>query len=547
MSKTIKTLLEYQKMTPSELAKHLGTSYGKIKYFYYENNIESHYEIFLIPKKNGSHRNIKAPSKQLKELQNRLKFILDEIYTPKDPAKAFIKNKSIYDNAKPHTSKHFVFNVDLKDFFDSITFPRIRGMLIAPPYNFQPETATVIAHLCTVNGSTPQGAPTSPTLSNMICTKLDSSLIKIAKKYNCTYTRYADDITFSFSCPEQYLPEGIVRKRTTDTHYSAIIGDELEKAILENNFSINNRKTRLQNKHERQVVTGLTVNRKVNINRKYIRKTSAIIHSLEMTPPTLSDYHDRNLTERHAHGRLLFIKQIRGENDTVYNKMAIRFNLIAKITRAPTSKPINSSDNNIRYAEFFSSRCWVLESDENLSQASGFMIEDNIIITCAHFLRNTPENPIKECIGYLPGSQLKKFILKVFEVNEKHDIAILKFESEQDIEHPHFKIASPSGLAIGQKISVLGFPNFKNSSTQVSRYWANITNFCVISMNRMAEIDKNIYSGNSGGPVIDEHLNVIGIAARGADENTHHNAFILIDQIEELESLKGINYLNSHS
>ncbi len=524
-------------MTPSDLAIFLGTSYGKIKHLYYNNDISGHYETFTIPKKNGSQREIKSPSKKLKHLQERMLPLLDSIYAPRDCVKAFTKKTSIYDNAKPHTSKSFVFNIDLKDFFQTITFPRIRGMLVSPPYEIPIETATVIAHLCTLQGSLPQGAPTSPILSNMICSRLDRELIRLASSKKATYTRYADDITFSFSCPAQFIPNGIVKQSIESSHYYCAPGFELEQIINGNGFFINESKTRLQSRNERQVVTGLTVNKKVNLNRKYIRKTSAIIHSMEVSQGFPQDPILSMKTEKHTYGRLLFIKQIRGEDDEIYRKLAIRFNHSSKICKAPLAKKKSKpKDHNIIYGEAFSMRCWVLESDENIMQATGFMIKGNKLITCAHFLTPGTDTPIDKCTGFLPGSPHIKFEFKVAEMHAVYDIAILDFETKQEYEHPFFELGDSSQLEIGQKISVLGYPNFKASSTQVSRQWAKITNFCTLSTKRLAEIDKNIYSGNSGGPVLNDEQSVIGIAARGADDDTHHNAFILSNHISTMTS-----------
>lgn len=522
----------------------LGTSYGKIKHLYYNTDISSHYEKFTIPKKNGSHREINSPSKKLKFLQEKILLLLESIYTPKDCVKAFTKNTSIYDNAKPHTSKNFVFNIDLKDFFQTITFPRIRGLLASPPYDIPIETATVIAHLCTLQGSLPQGAPTSPILSNMICAKLDRKLIRLASANNSIYTRYADDITFSFSCPIHFVPTSIVKQNLDTTHFYCGPDHELQDIIESNGFEINQSKTRLQSRNERQIVTGLTVNKKVNLNRKYIRKTSAIIHSMEINQGFPQDMNESLKTEKHTHGRLLFIKQIRGEHDDIYRKLAIRFNHASKICKAPLSfnKP-TSKDQNIQYGEAFSKRCWVLEG-ENIQQATGFMIKGNKLITCAHFLTRDTVAPLKWCTGFLPISPHITYKFKVLEIHEIHDLAVLEFEIKQDYDHPYFEISDSSKLKIGQKISVLGYPNFKLSSTQVSRFWANITNFCTLSTTDFAEIDKNIYSGNSGGPVLNDELNVVGIAAHGADHEAQHNAFILANQISILTS-SGHSNLNN--
>src|SRR5205814_3311637 len=113
----------------------------------------------------------------------------------------FIPARSILTNAKPHLRQKFVLNVDLKDFFPTINFGRVRGVLIAKPYCLLPHIATYIARICCRDNALPQGAPTSPIISNMICSRLDRQLLRLARQYRCVYTRYADDLTFSTSMP----------------------------------------------------------------------------------------------------------------------------------------------------------------------------------------------------------------------------------------------------------------------------------------------------------------------------------------------------------
>src|SRR5690606_21971561 len=177
-------------------------------------------------------RKILAPDDKLKTLQSRIAGLLSKLYEPRKPAKAFIEGRSIVDNAAAHCRKSFVFNVDIKDFFPSITFGRVRGLLISKPYSLSAETATVIAHLSTVSGVLPQGSPCSPVISNMICSSLDRELHSLARKYRATYTRYADDITFSFYCPLKFIPREIVVPSLSShgehaNHYGSKVGDIL--------------------------------------------------------------------------------------------------------------------------------------------------------------------------------------------------------------------------------------------------------------------------------------------------------------------------------
>ena len=119
------------------------------------------------------------------------------VYKTKPAAHGFVLDKNVATNAKGHVKKKYVFNIDLENFFDQIHFGRVRGMLMKPPYNLGEEAALVISQIACYKGKLPQGAPTSPILTNMVCAPLDTQLTKLAKKYNLQYSRYADDITFS--------------------------------------------------------------------------------------------------------------------------------------------------------------------------------------------------------------------------------------------------------------------------------------------------------------------------------------------------------------
>ena len=186
--------------------------------YYINHQHKNPYNTFTIKKKSGADRTIKAPCKGLKEFQKALNIIIQSIHQPHSAATGFVPNKSIVHNAKVHVGQYYVYNIDLKDFFPSVDQARVWGRLKSAPFNLgsSPERikiANMIAALsCTameveryienqwvneVRSVLPQGAPTSPTLTNAICEKLDKRLAGVAKRFGLNYTRYADDITFS--------------------------------------------------------------------------------------------------------------------------------------------------------------------------------------------------------------------------------------------------------------------------------------------------------------------------------------------------------------
>lgn len=531
-----------------ELAGLLGTSYGKIRYYYYSKPIPDYYKTFEISKKSGGVRVISAPHDQLKVLQERLKILLDELYTPKSSAMAFIKGRSIVENAKQHTRKKFVFNLDLSDFFSSITFPRVRGLLMAKPYSLQSGVATVIAHLCTLNGILPQGSPCSPVLSNMICSGLDRQLKSFAIKHRARYSRYADDITFSFYDDLNYISPDMVSVLMGDgvsNHYYVKCGRPLVTIIESCGFGINLSKVRLQGRYERQIVTGLVVNKKVNVERSYIRKTSAMIHAIETkglgfarerfaasNPPVDPDTGVQVVLDAHLHGRLLFIKQVVGVESEVYRRLAMRFNFLDLNFKLPLGVSKNRRGVEFRRSTpWYDKRCWIVETELDLEfgQGSAFFVADNVLVTCSHVSeftgRFTSESEV-----YRANARGKKYNAGVVYRDKARDISILKLNDES-LVFEKFEISTR--LAdVGDVLSVLGFPNDKLGAQHAGRQTVVVRNKFSMSGVQYFEVDKELYAGNSGGPVLDEDNNLVGVVAKGNDGHyCDHSRFICVSEL----------------
>jgi RNA-directed DNA polymerase len=155
------------------------------------------YHQFTIPKKHGGQRTIAAPGASLKFAQKKLNQVLQALYQPGSVVHGFVCRRGVVSNAAAHSKRRYILNIDLQNFFETISFPRVRGMFMAKPYSRNGAVATTLARLCCYNGVLAQGAPTSPVISNMLLGRLDSHLKSLARTHKCTYTRYADDITFS--------------------------------------------------------------------------------------------------------------------------------------------------------------------------------------------------------------------------------------------------------------------------------------------------------------------------------------------------------------
>lgn len=561
--------------TPHDLAKKLGTSYGKIIHYYYKKDKNSYYENFAIPKKSGGVRTINAPVAQLGNLQDKLAEMLLDLYKPKFAAKAFIKGRSILDNAKPHAGKAFVFNIDLEDFFPSITFARIRGLLSKPPYNIPLNTATVIAHITTLDNKLPQGAPTSPVLSNMICRRMDTELLSLARKHNCAYSRYADDITFSFHQRIENLPQDIVvTGQPNERYYKEEPGDALKTIVEANSFSINPSKTRLQGRRNRQVVTGLVVNKRPNVERKFVRKTRSLIHSIEhfgldnASDTFKSKHPDSDVRiENHIFGRLLYIKQIKGADSSVYHNLAVRFNNLPIEQKVPIFEKtvVNFPTSNSQRAQF-SKRCWVIsvESEEAIDvtetdsdgkevkkvdikevylQGTAFVLSGGRLVTCAHLFNKFIDSDNPDDFSDLKinvfkaHEQSKKVEVELCHINGHLDIAVLKFpdaltKTRKDLIADYFQVEKDKELAQGELVLVLGNPDIKLGTAGVGAFWANVTNNHTHKGVRTVEIDKDIKDGNSGGPVLNSDFKVVGVAAKGPGGGNVSSLFVQISHLD---------------
>ncbi|MBP1482922.1 reverse transcriptase domain-containing protein [Acinetobacter nosocomialis] len=263
-----------------DLSNLLNYDYKDFCWILYSQPIHMRYKLIEIPKKNGKIRIIHAPDSHLKQLQKNLAIQLNKIFEEKnlyEPAFSFAfrrnNNKQkfgIYFNAKRHRNRKLVINIDLKDFFHTIEFKRIVGYFKRNKYfNFPIDVAIGIAQIaCYKDPNTgktflPQGSPVSPIISNLITEILDAKFTKLAKKYKFYYSRYADDLTLSFDTNN--IPSEIVK--CNENNYS--LGREVIKAIKSSGFNINKDKVSFRTNFDRQQVTGLVVNKKINIPRNY--------------------------------------------------------------------------------------------------------------------------------------------------------------------------------------------------------------------------------------------------------------------------------------
>jgi RNA-directed DNA polymerase len=294
------------------LAAWLGLPLARLRWFTHDRPADKtwHYVRYVVPKRNGGQRVILAPKRELKALQRRVLAELVARIPVASAAHGFVSGRSIATNARPHVGQRVVVGLDLKDFFPSITFQRVRGVFIAHGYSYA--VASALALLCTEYDREPfdregeqfyisvgprhlvQGAPTSPALANLVAWRLDRRLMGLAARYGFSYTRYADDLTFS--------GDNAAAIGRLLTHVKRIIADE--------RFVLNDAKTRVARRARRQVVTGLVVNDQVAAPRQLRRRLRAMLHNARQSGLEAQQRTPRGSGAAYVRGLIAFVNAV---------------------------------------------------------------------------------------------------------------------------------------------------------------------------------------------------------------------------------------------
>lgn len=525
------------------LCNVLNISENKLKYLLFVK--QNKYNEFEIPKKCGGVRKILSPTKDLKIVQQKLARLLMDNYEFLDVQHGFIKNRSCVTNANLHINRRFVLNIDLENFFDTIHFGRVRGLFMNKPFNYNKEVATYIAILVCYDGKLPQGAPTSPVISNIVCYKMDRELEFLAKKNRCMYTRYADDITFSTNSDR--FPSQIAYKRFDEVIISNKIIDIISGGYS-TGFRINPKKIKLSKKMFRQEVTGIIVNEKLNINKDYIKKLRAMLYSIRTEGFVFTykrNFKDKSkITKQKAksrlfnyiQGKLNYMKMIRGFNDKLFLKYAKEFNELFEVQ-------LFDIDTIIELEKYAEDRCFVVQSFDELSQGTAFLVKD-LLYTSTHIFINKTTNsdfiyeendenyflqfPIVPESEKLPFFKLCNFNgyknnflnYKIEESNFKSDVLCI---NNSQIVLKNFKISKVSPK-VNDTVFLIGYPHF------VSFNMTGITIIETKIINRSEFLGRKFFvtmhspqHGMSGGPVLNEKREVVGIVYAGADFNDDYD------------------------
>lgn len=254
-------------------------------------SFDDYYTTYLLPKKSGGNRTITAPSKMLKSLQKTiLKFLLRDVQLT-DCVHGFRSGHSTLTNALPHVGKDLVINLDIKNFFPNVKFEQIhRALRRELGEKLSSGSIRFLAEVCSYKGSLPTGAPTSPVVANIILTPLDKSLLSVCNRYGISYSRYADDLTFSGSSD--------VKK----------IIPFVKKCLSGFGLEIESKKLNLYRRGRRQVVTGIVVNDKVNLPRKIRRQLRAAVHATSIGKQTI--WHGKPMKVGELRGHLSYLQLV---------------------------------------------------------------------------------------------------------------------------------------------------------------------------------------------------------------------------------------------
>ncbi len=493
--------------TRADVAALLGSTERELIYLLYRDGME--YIEFDVPKRSKGTRHISAPTGSIKILQKRLNQVLLAVYVPKAPVHGFARDRSIVSNADRHVRKKVILNVDLQDFFPSIHFGRVKGVFAAAPYNLPDLVAQDLAQLCCHNSKLPQGAPTSPIVSNMVCVSLDSGLRRLAERHGCTYTRYADDITFSTT--RRAFPKQIVAVINDAGPRRALhLGDDLLDVITTNTFRINEAKVRLRMRGERKEVTGLIVHTGVNIPREFIRSVRGMLHAWERYG---YDAAEAELRARHhrkhrrpgspavsllavAAGKIEFIRMVRPSSDLLYTRLWNRFAALA----GPAYK---SKVALVQARDQIDSALWVVESEDG-TVGTAFALENQGLVSCSH------------CIGegvvvaYQSSETQKHFRVMVTHQCPHRDLVRLQLDTAPVAA---LRAGDSTATKKGDLTIAAGFGNYApGASSRLIRGY--ITGDGVRSAIPVFYSDHRAFGGHSGGPILNEQLAVIGVLQR---------------------------------
>lgn len=503
----------------STLAPQFGVSPIVLKAHLYG---ASGYTVFPIAKKSGGVRLIASPNKLRRDLQKKLLPVLEATYRTNDSAHGFVSRRNVRSNALPHVGKRTLLNVDLQEFFSSITFKRVRGLFLKAPFSLQWSTANILAQICCFNGVLPTGGITSPVLSNLVMSRLDKRLASLVARLGGEYSRYADDLTMSFDRPAGQLSSLVI----VDSVGVLSVGGALSEIITGEGFFVNQGKLRVSQSGARKIVTGLVVNDKVNVNRRWYTSLESKIYAVEKfgwLHVAIKEYPDEEndatavrMLMRRMHGKISFLYMVRGKGDWLCADLASRFNKLHADSRLRVSSVEIISRRERIPRGVFIVVCYespVSAYSMASEQGTGFCVESGLIVTAAHVVLVGDTDKIMPNV-YVMNERTKSLEECDVLVADKHrDIAILRIKSGT-IEWERHRFRLNFDVKPGLSVISAGYPDYSYGSHAAIQQHQVVKKF-VASLVTKAQISGVVQGGLSGGPLIDGDMRVVGLVHRG--------------------------------
>jgi RNA-directed DNA polymerase len=346
--------------TAGDVARLLGVPLQRLTWWVYVLPEARRYDEFTISRRAGGERQIAAPIKPIKDTQRSLASHFAPAYEPRPNVHGYVPDRGPMTNASRHQRQRLVLRVDLRDFYPSIHFGRVRGLFRSYPFNYPDDVAQLLAHICCHRGSLPLGAPTSPMISNFISRGLDSALVALAAAERSYYTRYADDLCFSTR--RASFTDRLIEY---DSEGRAIASSHLTGVVSAEGFEINHGKTRLMRHSQRQRVTGLVVNDRINVSRDYVRELGMLLHIWdrfgqdEAAASFLRSNGPRNAPPRKPlpsfvailGGRVQHVGSVKGWTSPVYQDLARRLQALEPTFSPRTLKRLHNPQGVKLYTE----------------------------------------------------------------------------------------------------------------------------------------------------------------------------------------------------
>ncbi len=465
------------------------------------------YTHISIPKKRGGARELRVPDKRLKYQQRRILPLLEQIYEPRYPVHGFVKGKSVITNANSHQARPYVLNMDLKDFFGTITRNRVDGLLRY--LGLPADVAQAVCAVCTASMTLPQGAPTSPILANMVCFRLDNELTQFCKTHNFRYTRYADDLTISSYVEPHHLFENGVPPSGKIEREKLAAG--LRSIVSGNVFEINPDKTRYFGKKRRKEVTGLVVNEFTNVRRTFVRDLRAALYKVQTLGLAAAQaefdakYGAGTDLQRMLRGRLEWLAQVRSRSFSAYRTLAARYNDLFPLKPIPIEPTF---DDILKEAVFVVQ--WDVGGAGASAQGTAFFLENVGLVTAHHCLKDMPFEWAELFHPHRPTVKYKAKIGPKF--SEHYDLAVLEHDVPAEAQQFLTRVKGPTPSR--SNIIAAGYPEFglaDSLSERTGQVIARTTRHLV----KYIEVSAIIGDGLSGCPVINDRYEVIGIGHSG--------------------------------